>query len=63
MPWVERRLRWAALIISIGLLVQLLTLTKIHPLAFVAFILIGSPLVFAGIVLYLFSIVSKTPEH
>jgi hypothetical protein len=60
--WVERRLRWAALIISLGLLVQLLTLTKIHPLAFMAFILIGCPLVLVGIVVYLYSIVSQAPE-
>jgi hypothetical protein len=55
---IERRVRLAGVLVCLGLLIQLLTLIRIHPLAFVAFILIGCPLVAAGLILYLYSIVS-----
>ena len=53
----ERRIRWASLLVGAGLLVQLGSLLLVHPLAFVAFLMIGCPLMAAGIVLYLFSLV------
>jgi hypothetical protein len=53
----ERRIRWASLLIGGGLIVQLGSLLVIHPLAFVAFLMVGCPLMTAGIVLYLFSLV------
>jgi hypothetical protein len=52
----ERRIRWASLLVGAGLLVQLGSLLMIHPLAFMAFLMIGCPLMVAGIVLYLFSL-------
>jgi hypothetical protein len=58
---VEKRLRLAGGLICLGLLVQLLTLVRIHPLAFMAFILISSPLIGAGVLLYLYSIVTNEP--
>jgi hypothetical protein len=58
---VETRIRFAATLICVGLLVLLLTLIRVHPLAFVAFAVIGCPLVFAGISLFLYSIVSHQP--
>ena len=61
-PLVEKGLRRAGVLICLGLLVQLITLVRIHPLAFMAFILISCPLVLAGIVLYLYSIVSHPSE-
>ena len=61
-PLVETRIRRAAALICAGLLVLLLTLIRIHPLAFVAFAVIGCPLVLVGILLFLFSIVSHQPE-
>lgn len=54
----ERRIRWASLLVGAGLLVQLGSLLLVHPLAFVAFLMIGCPLMAAGIVLYLFSLVT-----
>lgn len=57
-PVIERRVRLAGMLVCLGLLVQLLTLVRIHPLAFVAFILIGCPLLAAGLLLYLYSILS-----
>jgi len=55
---VEKRLRWAGLLIALGLAVQLATFIWIHPLAFIVFAAIGCPLVLAGVLLYLYSIVS-----
>ena len=60
-PLVETRLRWAGLLIALGLVVQLLTFTWNDPLSFIAFALIGCPLVLAGVLLYLYSIVSHQP--
>jgi hypothetical protein len=57
-PGIERRVRLAGVLVCLGLLIQLLTLVRIHPLAFVAFIAIGCPLVAAGLLLYLYSVVS-----
>ena len=58
----ERRIRLASMFVCLGLLVLLLTLVRIHPLAFVAFTVIGCPLLLAGILLFLYSIVSHSPE-
>jgi hypothetical protein len=57
LPAVERRIRWASFLIVAGLLVQLGSLLVIHPLAFVAFLMVGCPLIAAGIVVYLVSLV------
>ena len=57
-PLVESRIKWASLLIGAGLLIQLATLLRVHPLAFVAFVVIGCPLIGAGILLYLWSLVT-----
>jgi hypothetical protein len=59
-PLIERRLRWAGLLIAVGLIVQLLTFIWVHPLAFIAFGVAGCPLVAAGVLLFLYSLVSHT---
>jgi hypothetical protein len=53
-----RRLRVAGALIIMGLLVEFLSLLRIHPLAFLGFMFIGGGFLIAGIVLYLFSIVA-----
>jgi hypothetical protein len=59
---IELRIRWSGMLIVVGLFVQMLTLLWTHPLAFVAFLLVGCPLVGAGIMLFLYSLVShQTP--
>lgn len=55
---VEKRLRWAGVLIALGLVVQLLTFIRIHPFSFIVFAVIGCPLVLAGVLFYLYSIVS-----
>jgi hypothetical protein len=62
-PAVETRIKWASLLIGSGLLVQVLALFRIHPLAFVAFLVIGCPLVAAGILIYLISLVSPPRQN
>ena len=56
---IETRIKRAAILICAGLVVQLFTLLKVHPLSFVAFIGLGCPLTAAGILLYLASLVSS----
>ncbi|HEY6764585.1 MAG TPA: hypothetical protein VI386_07430 [Candidatus Sulfotelmatobacter sp.] len=60
-PLIERRLRWAGFLIAAGLIVQLTTFIWIHPLAFIAFAVIGCPLTAAGILLFLYSLASREP--
>jgi hypothetical protein len=54
----QRRLRLSSILIAAGLLVEMMTLFWSHPLTFIAFLLLGGTLLGAGIVLYLYSIVS-----
>jgi flagellar biosynthesis protein FliR len=54
---IERKLRMAAVFILVGLTIQLATFFVNHPLAFMAFIIIGFPLVVIGAVMYLWSMV------
>ena len=56
-PLIETRIKCASLLIGAGLLIQMGTLFRIHPLAFVAFVVIGCPLIGGGILLYLWSLV------
>jgi hypothetical protein len=55
---LETRIKWASVLIGAGLLVQVLALLRVHPLSFVAFLVIGCPLVGLGIILYLTALVS-----
>jgi len=54
---IETRIKWASILIGAGLLIQMATLFRIHPLAFVAFVVVGCPLIGAGVILYLWSLV------
>jgi len=61
-PFIERQIKRGGVLIALGLVVQLLTFASVHPLAFVVFLLVGCPLVAAGIALYLYSLVAhETP--
>jgi hypothetical protein len=53
-----QNIRWSGRLIAAGLIVQMLTLLATHPLAFICFALIGCPLVGAGIILFLYSLVA-----
>jgi hypothetical protein len=55
---IDRRLRQAGFLIALGLLVELLTLAWNSPIAFLVFLGLGGLLIFAGILIYLWSLVS-----
>jgi hypothetical protein len=59
---MESKLRQASLIIATGLLLQLLSLIPLHPLAFIAFVGIGVPVMGIGVLFFLFSLVNHTEE-
>jgi hypothetical protein len=58
-----RRLRIAGSLIIIGLAVEALSLIRVHPLAFLAFMFIGGACLIAGVALYLYAIVTSPPTH
>jgi hypothetical protein len=58
----ERRLQISGVLIILGLLVEALCLAWRGPLAFLVFLGLGGLLLFAGIVLFLFSLVSAPPH-
>lgn len=58
---IERRLRVAGILIIAGLLVELFSLRWSHPTAFLIFIMLGGTLIGIGILVYLYSLVSREP--
>jgi len=59
-PNLLRRLRLSGLLVSLGLIIEAVTLLWSHPTAFLVFLLLGAALVAAGVLFYLFSIVSSS---
>lgn len=59
---LERRLRSAGTFVGLGLLVELFSLLWSHPLAFILFVVAGGLLIAAGILVYLYSLVSRDGE-
>ena len=57
---IEAKLKRASLIVALGLLLQFLSLLPVHPLAFIAFVGLGVPIMVVGVVFYLFSLVQAT---
>jgi uncharacterized membrane protein YccC len=55
-----KRLRGAGLTLILGLLVEAFSLIWNHPLAFIAFATVGMLLLFAGVVIYLLSLLGYT---
>lgn len=55
---VDLRLGWAGLAIALGLLVEIASSMWMHPLAFVVFLVVACPLVVAGMLLFLWAIVT-----
>ena len=58
---VEKRLQLAGLLLILGLLVEGGCLLWARPISFVIFVALGGLLLFSGVVLFLFSLVS-TPR-
>ena len=55
---IDRRVRIAAALVGAGLLVEIMVLRGEHPSAFLIFVLAGIPLVAAGVLVFLYSLVS-----
>jgi polyferredoxin len=53
---VERRLRIAAILIIVGLLIELFSLYWAHPTAFLVFMFLGGLFLVAGVLTYLFTL-------
>jgi hypothetical protein len=62
-PHIHRRLRVSGMLIMLGLVVELLSLIRTHPLAFLGFMFVGGGLLITGVVLYLYSLVSVAHAH
>jgi hypothetical protein len=56
---VERRLALSGGLVGIGIIGQMLTLYWEHPLAFLAFLFVGSSLVLAGSLIYLWALLRR----
>ena len=57
---IENKIRRASLIIALGLFLQLLSLLPVHPLAFIAFVGIGVPVMVVGVIFFLLSLVDHS---
>lgn len=55
---MERRLRTSGTLIVLGLLVEALSLVRVHPLVFLGFMFVGGGFLIVGITIYLYSLVS-----
>lgn len=59
---MHRRLRVAGILIILGLIVEALSLIRVHPLSFLAFMFIGGTLLVVGVAVYLYSLVAPPPR-
>jgi hypothetical protein len=55
---IEKRLRIAGILAALGLIIQFLTIFWNNALAFLVFLAAGVPITLAGILLYLFSLLT-----
>lgn len=62
-PLIERRIRYSGILIAAGLIIQLISFIWVHPLAFMAFIVISCPLIAIGILVFLYSLVANRPSE
>jgi hypothetical protein len=60
---MEKRIRAAGIILIIGLLIEALCLLWGRPISFVIFVAVGGLFLFAGVVVFLFSLVSTPHAH
>jgi len=58
----ERRIRISGVLIALGLLILFVSLIPNHALAFVGFAAVGVPLLLAGIIWYLISLLKHSSE-
>jgi hypothetical protein len=56
---MERHLRRAGILVSLGLIIQFLSLLPLHPLAFIGFTALAVPVTAAGVIYFLCCLVSQ----
>ena len=56
---IERRIRIAAVLILVGLIIEAVTLRILHPLSFIAFAGAGVVCLVAGILVFLFALLRE----
>jgi hypothetical protein len=56
MTALEKRIQWCGVLIFLGITILVLSLLWEHPLSFMAFLILGCPLVLAGVLLYLYTL-------
>lgn len=61
--FISKRLKIAGILIILGLIVEGVSLLWLHPLSFVFFIGVGVLLLAAGIVVYLWSLISPNSKR
>jgi di/tricarboxylate transporter len=54
---MEKHLRRAGILVSLGLIIQLLSLIPLHPLAFIGFTALAVPFTAVGVAYFLLSLV------
>jgi hypothetical protein len=59
---LQSRLRLSAVLVMLGLVIEIASLTWRHPTAFIVFVLAGGVLMAAGMLWFLYSIVSQGGE-
>jgi hypothetical protein len=59
----SRMFRLSGLLLVAGLLTEAVSLHWVHPLAFMGFIVVGGAFLAAGVLLFLYSLVSFGPSH
>lgn len=57
---IERRIRIAALLVLAGLGVEMTSLTRVHPLAFVVFLIVGCGAIATGAAVFLISLLDMS---
>ena len=61
---LQKRLRWSGITLIIGLVVEAICLLWARPIAFIVLVCVGGLLCAAGIIMYLYSLVSAgEPTH
>lgn len=61
-PGMSRVLRISGIALILGLAIEAVSLLFNHPLSFMGFMIVGGALLFAGVALYLFSLVQVAPR-
>ncbi len=59
---MQKRIRISGMLVILGLVIQMATLFWNHPLSFMLFLLAGCPVTLAGMILYLYTLVSHEKD-